>query len=101
MGLLDFPWSPKKVGRIIEIHKIFEEKQGAFCSISKKRFPTFLTSGPLADKQKSLDTQLNFMVFTFSPIFVVYLLEGQMYQGFFTFLAILAYCVSHCYGSLT
>ena len=40
-----------------------------------------------------LDTQLSFMLSTFSPgFFVVYLLEGQPYQGFFTFLSILAYC---------
>ena len=28
------------------------------------------------------------------PFFVVFVLEGQTYQGFFTFLAILAYCAA-------
>ena len=62
------------------IHKICGGKQGVFCSISKislksQCFPTFLTSGPLADKQQKmgehvenidfcLDTQLNFMFST-------------------------------------
>ena len=42
-----------------------------------------------------LDTQLNFMFSTCSPVFCCFVLEGQTYQGFFTFLAILAYCAAH------
>ena len=106
------PWSPlgpKKswyIGRIIQIHKIWGEKQVAVCSISKislKHFLTFLTSGPLADKQQkrgekvenikfSLDTQLIFFVFYMFTRFLLF--KRWRAWGFFTFLAILAYCVA-------
>ena len=83
-------WSPlgPKKSRVIQIQKIFGDKKDAFCSISKM--------GEHVENIKfRLDTQLSFMLSTFSPgFFVVYLLEGQPYQGFFTFLSILAYCVA-------
>ena len=34
------------------------------------------------------------MFSTFSPVFCCFELEVQTYQGFFTFLGILAYCVA-------
>ena len=74
------------------IHKICGEKQGALSSISKislksQRFPTFLTSGPLADKQQkmgehvdniecSLDALLNFIFSTCSHVFCCFCARG-------------------------
>ena len=94
------PWShlgPKKSwynGTIIKIHK---RNKAQFAPCLRYHwnhhieFPTFLTYGPLADKQQKMKYV--------HPFFVVYPLEGQRYLavflwGFFTFLAILAYCAA-------
>ena len=81
------------------IHKICGGKQGVFCSISNislksQCFPTFLTSGPLVDKQQktgelvenikfSLDNQLNFLFATFSLVFCFYPLKGLRFLYIF------------------
>ena len=65
------PWNPlgpKKswyIARISQTQKICREKQGAFCSISKismkshySCFLTFLTTGPLVDKQPKIGVKM-------------------------------------------
>ena len=89
MGPLESPWSKKvKIHWLIysDSHNIWRDTRCIllhfqdFTEITIYRFSTFLTSSPLADKQQkmgehveniksSLDTLLNFMFSTFSPVF--------------------------------
>jgi hypothetical protein len=80
------PLVPKSHDTLVELFRFiryWERKKVHllhFTEITIKHFPTFLTSGPLVNKQQkrgeyvenikfSLDTQLNFILSTFSPVF--------------------------------